>query len=151
MGGRRKSQRSYLHNAWFRLILAELASVKPLEQRCRAFTFGFVSFDLESWINYFYFDGKVAAKNDICSRRTFSFSRSEVIARRAFHTRKFLAIQNLNRLFISWVIDILVEGLGVGEWNSVFYDALISIGVVSEISGVLNALPKADVCWFVIG
>jgi hypothetical protein len=29
-----------------------------------------------------------------------SFSRSEVITRRALHTRKFLAIQNLNRLTI---------------------------------------------------
>ncbi len=34
-----------MHNAWFSLILAELASVTPLEQRCRAFTFGSMIMD----------------------------------------------------------------------------------------------------------
>jgi hypothetical protein len=37
------------------------------------------------------------------------FSESEVTARRALHKRKFLAIQNLNRITISQVIGSLVE------------------------------------------
>ena len=43
--------------------------------------------------------------------RHYIYLRSEVIARRALHTRKFQAIQSLNRLIIRWVIGILVEWL----------------------------------------